>query len=141
MADSLLIKNLPIAKQIEATAHKNLEMRIKNSVNYSNQEIKDIEEKSTSLFPKDFSIPKDICNRLRALCSLSQTNIKDCETVKSHRKYVGPIIVFVKKLVLKLLQAQLHNTFKGIEQFNAWSTEAYAKEAYARHQLEKKLNN
>lgn len=140
MADSLIRNNHANAKLLEHTVQDNLKLRLKNSPYYYHQEINDIEEKSTSLFPKDFSIPQDICNRLRALCSLSQTNIKNCQTVKSHRKYLGPLIVFLKKLVLKLLQAQLNDTFKGIEQFNAWSTEAYAKEAYKRYQLENKLD-
>ncbi len=78
-------------------------------------ELKSIKKKDLALFPKDFLLDEEKTNTYRALCTLSQSEASRGSAISSHRKYIGPIIVFFKKALNRVIEAQLKNQFLGIE--------------------------
>lgn len=78
------------------------------------EELENIKNKSTTLFPKDWILDKNTTDTFRALCTLSQSGLVNTHKVSSHRKIIGPIIVFFKKILLKIIDSQMKNTLNGI---------------------------
>lgn len=63
-------------------------------------------------------IAPDRLDRIRRLCQLWETDIKIGE-IKSHRRFVGPIIVAVKRALMPVLKALMGETLKRQREFNA----------------------
>lgn len=76
--------------------------------------------KSLSLFPvKDASnIDEETLERLRRLCEVWEVQFK-APKITSHRALIGPVIVFVKRLLYPLLQVFLKEPFAQQRKFNA----------------------
>lgn len=76
--------------------------------------------KSLSLFPvKDASnIDDETLERLRRLCEVWEVQFKSPK-ITSHRAIIGPLIVFVKRLLYPLLQVFLKEPFAQQRKFNA----------------------
>lgn len=55
---------------------------------------------------------------LRGLCHLYSAEIR-AEKISSHRPVVGPIIVFIKKLLFRMVSTLLGPTFQRQREFNA----------------------
>jgi hypothetical protein len=55
---------------------------------------------------------------LRRLCQIYSVDIKERE-ISSHRRFVGPCIVAVKKVLFKIVKVLLGPTFKHQRDFNA----------------------
>jgi hypothetical protein len=81
--------------------------------NYQN-ELESINTIEYRLFPDNFILDKEKTEIYRSLCLLSQSSLKTT-TIKSHRKYVGKFIVLGKKIIWKILESQLKNSFVGVQ--------------------------
>jgi hypothetical protein len=57
-------------------------------------------------------------NAIRQLCQLWQLEVSPIK-ITSHRRVIGPIIVFIKKLLYPILSSLLSNTLKKQSNFNA----------------------
>lgn len=57
-------------------------------------------------------------DRIRRLCQLWETDIKIGQ-ITSHRKFVGPVIVAVKRALMPVLKALMGETLKRQREFNA----------------------
>jgi hypothetical protein len=55
---------------------------------------------------------------LRGLCHLYSAGIR-AEEIRSHRPWIGPVIVFFKKAIFRVISALLGPTFQYQRQFNA----------------------
>ena len=56
--------------------------------------------------------------RLKNLCQLWDVQVRET-TVSSHRKFIGPVIVFVKKIVIRLVRLVLKDSMRQQRDFNA----------------------
>ncbi|MCC6933634.1 MAG: hypothetical protein IT292_10340 [Deltaproteobacteria bacterium] len=119
---------------------ESLSHRLQANANYQQEEITKLTNKSARLFPKDFAIDEELCNQLRSLCQLSQVSLKPSNKITSHRKFIGPLIVALKKMTYPLIKVHLDDSFKGIAAMNAWLVESHAKQALRIKELEKQLS-
>jgi hypothetical protein len=73
---------------------------------------------STAIATGSFIVSPERLELLRGLCHLYSAGIR-AEKITSHRKLVGPCIVFVKKLLFRILTALLGPSFQFQRDFNA----------------------
>lgn len=128
--------NVDIIQKIE----NNLSKRIDNNPNFSLEEIEKINIKTVSLCPKNFEISDETSELLRVLSNFSQCELKPVKHITSHRKYIGVIIVFLKKLTWPLVRFHLKETFESMQQFNTWTVYGLAKQIVELEMLKQQLN-
>lgn len=73
---------------------------------------------STVLTQGAFVVSPERLELLRGLCQIYSAGIR-AEKITSHRRVVGPIIVFCKKLIFRVVSALLGPTFSFQRDFNA----------------------
>ena len=73
---------------------------------------------STAIATGNFSVTPERLELLRSLCHLYSAGIR-AEKISSHRPIVGPIIVFIKKAVFRVVSGLLGPTFRYQRDFNA----------------------
>jgi hypothetical protein len=122
----ILINNGPAPVALDATnlnaeLEKELEARLKRAGDYDRREISAIEQLDRRLFPKDFKLSTEQTNSFRALCKLSQVELKPARAITSHRKVIGPLIVLLKRLSWPIFKVHLKDTVDGLQEFCAWS--------------------
>ncbi len=113
-----------------------LQTRLGSSKYYDAKEIARIEACQSALFPSEFSIDEQGYERLRVLCTLSQCGLVEAHSIKSHRPYIGPVIVRVKRFAWKMIKAQLESSFSGIQEFCSWMVHSHAKLLYSHSELQ-----
>ena len=125
---------------IENITH-NLNTRITINDNFTRQEIAEISLKNSALCPKDFEINAQSHELLRVLSMFSRCELKPIKQITSHRRYLGPLIVFFKKLSWPLVRFHLKDTFESIQQFNSWTVYGLAKQTIEIEILKQKLKS
>jgi hypothetical protein len=74
---------------------------------------------NTAITRRDaFVVTPERLELLRGLCHLYSAGIR-AEEIRSHRPWIGPIIVFIKKGIFRVISALLGPTFQYQRQFNA----------------------
>ncbi len=73
---------------------------------------------STTISKGAFVVSPERLELLRGLCHLYSAGIR-AEKITSHRKVIGPVIVFVKKALFRVLSALLGPSFQFQRDFNA----------------------
>jgi hypothetical protein len=73
---------------------------------------------STTISKGAFVVSPERLELLRGLCHLYSAGIR-AEKITSHRRVVGPVIVFVKKALFRVLSALLGPSFQFQRDFNA----------------------
>lgn len=116
-----------------------LDCRIKNNANYSTLEISEISTKNSALCPSNFEISDKARELLRVLIMLSRCELKLAKHIRSHRKFIGPLIVFFKKLTWPLVHFHLKDTFESIQQFNSWTVYGLAQQIIEVEVIKQKL--
>ncbi len=111
--------------------------RKENRPTLSETEIDDIRNLDHRLFPRDFELGKKDTEELRAICSLSQTGLRQVRKISSHRPLIGPAIVFAKRILWRIVQVLLKETFDGTQEFNARLVKSHARALLSIHRLEK----
>lgn len=107
-------------------AEQALANRIKSYPELSKGEIEDVESVSRGLFPQGYRLSNEETERFRALCTFSQFELKP-PIVRSHRRYLGPIIVFCKKIAWRILSSLLRDTFNSQRAFNCATVKQLAR--------------
>jgi hypothetical protein len=78
----------------------------------------DIRKLVLSTASGEFVTSPDRLARLRRLCQIYGVRIRP-ETITSHRKIIGPVIVAVKKVLFRVVEGLLGKTIKHQRDFNA----------------------
>jgi hypothetical protein len=73
---------------------------------------------TTAIAAGDFSVTPERLELLRGLCHLYSAGIRS-EKITSHRPIVGPVIVFVKKAIFRVVSGLLGPSFRYQRDFNA----------------------
>jgi len=102
-------------------------------------EVQSITERSTKLFPQEFTLNEDTTELFRAMCILSQCTIREPKIIQSHRPIIGKLIVLSKKITWKLVEPQLRNVLAGIQDCFTWLITSHAKLIVQVKELETKL--
>jgi hypothetical protein len=66
----------------------------------------------------DLNISESELEKLRRLCQVWDIELRT-ENITSHRKVIGPLIVWTKKLILPVLKALFRNMIEQQKEFNA----------------------
>ncbi len=133
---ALLVENLPESALINSKLSASLSSRLAQSREYSEEEVERVETLESRLFPANFEISKLDGEQLRALCMLSQSELKDAGEICSHRPLLGKLIVPAKRFVWKILSAQLKDSFSAIQEFQMWAVVNQAKLLVRIYELE-----
>ncbi len=117
-----------VAEALEEEVTRRFQARLAAHASYSL-----IETETVALMPHHFIAASAVlsdkeCERLRELAILSRCGLRYLEPISSHRKIIGPIIVAGKRLLWKLLYAQLRKQFDAMEEFNGAMVENLARE-------------
>jgi hypothetical protein len=73
---------------------------------------------STAIAPQSFTTSPERLEMLRSLCQIYSAGIKAAK-ITSHRPVIGPVIVFVKKILFRSVAALLGPSFERQREFNA----------------------
>jgi hypothetical protein len=132
----------PLTERLNTRLEEIRAQRAINCPTLGTSELEDISKLEHRLFPVDFELDKQQTEDLRALCSLSQTGLRQNLKITSHRPLIGPLIVFGKRILWRIVQVLLKETFAGTQEFNARLVKSHAKALLRIDRLEKlKLSN
>ena len=115
-------------KDLSERAAQNLQSRLRQHASYTAEEITEISAKDGRLFPVSFQLTADATTRFRALCQLSNIQLRPARQITSHRRYLGWFVVLVKKLTWPLVRFHLKEPFAGIQEFSSWAVTTLAKQ-------------
>ncbi len=96
---------------------KKVDARIEAGV-YARSDVEYLARIDRSLVQGTLSINETKLEKLRKLCQLWEIDLKPVE-ISSHRKFIGPIIVGIKKLLFPIVRVLFKNTLKQQRDFNA----------------------
>ena len=117
--ERLLVGDNPEIRDLEEAVRRNLSARMARHESYQPGEAGEVAEITRPLIQGKSPLPKQITEDLRLLAKFSQTELKPSPLIRSHRKVIGPAIVFVKKLTWPLVYFHLRDTFAGMREFHA----------------------
>ena len=89
------------------------------------RDVANIRERKLDLIPKNFDVDPIKLEKLRRLCQLWEVDIRVGE-ITSHRKFIGPIIVQVKKILFPIIRFILKDLIREQRDFNAASIQLFA---------------
>ncbi len=112
--------------RLDARAREALAERLEKRTNVNFEEIEEVSTLSRRLFPVGLELDFRTLERFRALASFSQFQLLPHTQITSHRRFLGPIIVALKRLSWPILQVHLRKSFEGQQEFNARVVEALA---------------
>lgn len=136
----LLVSNgFPSTDALSLRVSAALDVRTQNSPEYNAKEIEEVSTLSRYLFPKNFRIAPESIDTLRVLCSYARCELKPARAIQSHRRFVGPLIVFIKRLSWPLIRFHLKETFDSIQLFHSWAVYEYGKQTFEIEQLKARL--
>lgn len=94
--------------------------------------IRDIEETTFRPVPEGRELDDDSVERLRRLCQLWDVTLRP-HTLSSHRPVIGHVIVFFKRILLRVMQFLLKDTLHQQRSFNAEVIRALSEMSAPRH--------
>ena len=127
----------PEQRALESSIRENLAVRL-DGFNYTQAEIEQVANLDRALFPAGFVLEKDKCEELRVLARLSRCELKHSHMITSHRKVLGPFIVAGKRLLWRIVRANLENHFSALEEFCSQLVESHARLIYEVEALKKR---
>lgn len=114
------------ASTLESEILGALAQRLRENVHFNQSEIAEIAEYPFRLFPKGFALTANETTKMRAMATLSQCQLKPAAGITSHRRVIGPCIVFIKKLSWPFIKLHLKDTLAGIQGFQSWTVKTVA---------------
>lgn len=120
---------------------ENLNERLRQHESYSLEEIEKIGRMDHRIFPEGYVLSISDTEMLRPLAMMSQVELKPPRQITSHRKYLGKLIVFIKKATLPLISAHLKPTFEGVNGLGHYTVRAIAKGIVERQALKEEIQN
>lgn len=127
-------------QEISSTLQIALENRLSHSENYSQQEIDDVAQLNRKLFPKNFELDLKTYEHIARLCRFAHSGPPKFYEIRSHRKYIGPVIVAAKRIVWKIMQAQLKDSYAGFREFSSWMVYSHVAQLVEIRSLKEQLN-
>src|SRR5690606_2278941 len=113
---SLLAKNgLPGLDGVENRVREGLVARTHPGSELSISELEEVATLDTALFPKTLELAPETTETIRVLCALSRCQLRPAREIRSHRRFIGPIIVFLKRLSWPLIRFHLKDTFDSMD--------------------------
>lgn len=85
---------------------------------YTQDEIESVVNYDSRIFKKELNLTQKDVDLLKHLINISQVKISVPKSIVSHRKYLGPVIVFFKKIVYRLVGYCISPTLKIQSDFN-----------------------
>jgi hypothetical protein len=125
-----IISPADLQKDLSDRVEANLAARL--SLTYTRAEINDVSNCSSALFPESFKISDKLTKQFRNLCSLSNVSLKAGKIIRSHRKVIGPLIVFFKKLTWPFIQVHLKEPIEKIQLFQSQTVRMLAENVSTR---------
>lgn len=104
----------------EEQANKQLNERLSTSEHYQAEEVLEIQKLSRKLFPLGYELDQQDTDAFRALCRLSQIDLRPVAAITSHRRIIGPVIVAMKKISRPFVLLIMRNILEGIQEFASW---------------------
>lgn len=128
MAKSLTINsNLSSKHELVDRAQESLRVRMANfNVPYSQQEIRDVSGLRVNLFPPEMELSKEVSERMRMLCKLSELRLEESVYYRSHRKIIGPLVVALKRLTFPFVKFHISSTIDTAREFQIRAVEQIA---------------
>lgn len=114
------------ASALEMEISSALAQRLQGNGHFNSSEISEISEYPFRLFPKGFVLTANETTKMRAMATLSQCQLKPAAAITSHRRFIGPCIVFIKKLSWPFIKLHLKDTLAGIQGFQSWTVKTVA---------------
>ena len=111
---------------LSTRVEENLADRIRQASDYDQKEIKRVSSYNHRVLPEDFTLEFETGEKLRALAAFSQCELKPAREISSHRKIIGPIIVWLKRLTWPFVKVHLDQTFRAQQEFNSLMVECLA---------------
>ena len=137
-----LIVESPIdSVALSSRATHSLKSRLDTDACFDQAEIRHVEDLSKTLFPPNFVISEEHRERFRTLCAFSQTRLRPAREITSHRRFIGPVIVLVKRLSWPFIELHLRDTFRSLAEFNARSVEQLAALIVSQERTQKTVAN
>ncbi|MCB0324956.1 MAG: hypothetical protein KDD69_15340 [Bdellovibrionales bacterium] len=138
-ASALLSDSSPGAADLSRRAKERLEQRLATDHRFTVEELQRVSKLDFRLFPRDFALDEEATRQLRALCRLSQCELKDPREITSHRPVIGRGIVAVKRVIWRIMSAFLRDSFAGVQEMNSWMVYSQAKLFVRVHTAEREL--
>jgi hypothetical protein len=85
---------------------------------YSRKSVDDVRALDTMPLKGDVFLSAELVEAFRRLCQLHNVTLLESE-ISSHRRFVGPVIVFGKKMLYRILRPLLEKTLHQQQEFNA----------------------
>ena len=105
------------AEALEEELRSRLASRI-SSGDLSEVTIRSVEKTTFRPIPEGTDLAPESIERLRRLCQLWEVRLRVNE-ISSHRKVIGPVIVFAKRIMLRLMQFLMKDALHQQRSFNA----------------------
>lgn len=94
-----------------------LKARCVGNAEYTADEVEKVSHLTKKLFRGDTPMPIEVEEQFRRLCRFTEMGLPVQFSISSHRKFVGPVIVFMKRCLLALLRPVLADTMTSIRSF------------------------
>jgi len=142
MQSNLCVDNGAIADlpRFEKALTSKFENRKANARHYSEQELSYVASFEHKLLPEDIDLDFRSLENLRVLANFSQFELKIAREISSHRKYIGPLIVFFKKASWPFIKIHLKETFDGLSELSAWSLKTLSQHLVEIDSLKKRVD-
>lgn len=85
---------------------------------FTEQDIWNIQNRKMSLIPDDLVLSPERLEKLRRLCQTWEVDLRAGQ-ITSHRKFVGPVIVRMKKILFPLVRFVMKDFIREQRDFNA----------------------
>jgi len=136
----LALSGFPGVESLNVRVKNNLDVRLAGQSDLTAKEIEQVAELDKSLFPKEFEISEDSRETLRVLCSYSRCELRSGREIRSHRRFLGPLIVFLKRLSWPLIRFHLKDTFESMQLFHSWVVYSHARQVVELEELRRRVN-
>ncbi len=138
--DLIIENNALNCEDLNQRISQNLKNRTNSNEHYSLEETISVSKIDRTLFPKDFEVSDESRELIRILASFSACELKAARHFTSHRKLLGPIIVFLKKITWPIIMFHLKDKFETQQQLFSWMIFSQAKQIREIELLKRKLS-
>lgn len=138
MKQTLILERNPEDVLLNERIFTALVERLNKNQQYTIEESNQIASLDRSLFGNKLALSEDQTTALRSLSKLSQIELKQSKEITSHRKYIGRLIVFLKKLSWPIIKVHLKEPFDGIKEFSEWMVFSHARQIQEIEELKNK---
>ena len=127
-----------LLRDLQQRSASELPQRTRNNPHFTEAEIAKVQSLRRSLFPKGFVLSKEATETFRALAKFAPVELRPAAEIRSHRRFVGPVIVFLKRLTWPFIKLHLKDTVAGLREFNSRTVVELARQHAALEELRTK---